>query len=262
MKIIFRFSIISVLFFSACTLSGGEVNIPAKAIKSPAGIYKYGVKTSKDGYYEEARKVFNILRKKYPTSLYATTAKLRIADSYKKEEMYATAASRYRIFRRDHPDHEGVNSGYVLYSIAWCNYKLGPGNFFLFPPAYEKDLSFMEVAHTLLKHFIRKYPKSTYLKKAKKLYRKTRKTLVDHELYVARYYEKKEKYKAVKMRYEYLLNKYSDSKKVPEVSLKLSKVYLKLGKKEKAKKLLSAIIEKVKSPEVVKQANALRKSIN
>ncbi|MGM0595947.1 MAG: outer membrane protein assembly factor BamD, partial [Myxococcota bacterium] len=88
------------------------------------------------------------------------------------------------------------------------------------------------------------------------------KTLVNHELYVARYYEKKEKYKAVKMRYEYLLNKYSDSKKVPEVSLKLSKVYLKLGEKEKAKKLLSAIIEKVKSPEVKKQANILRKSIN
>jgi outer membrane protein assembly factor BamD len=81
-----------------------------------------------------------------------------------------------------------VANGYASFRIGEAYYKQLPGDFWLFPPSFEKDQSATEDAATELKSFLDKYPDSPYRDRAKEIIKTVGKKLADHEWYVARYY--------------------------------------------------------------------------
>lgn len=229
-------------FLASCTVSGSGT-IPAAALKTPQALYELGEKRMKNDNPEDARTVFQKIKTLYPLSDYAILAELRIADTYRKEGKFDVAASAYRDFERDHPFHEAVTSGMTTWWIGYCNYRLGPGDFFLFPPAQQRDLLHTRAAYAVFQMFLSRYPDSPYKIKVQKYYRRAREMLVKHEFYAADFYMKKKKYRGVRNRLEFILTQYPDSPRVVDAAAWLIHIYDRLGEEKKAVDLCRKIIE-------------------
>ncbi len=150
--------------------------------------YEKGLKELEKKDWIAASKYFGFIKSRFPYSKYATLAELRLADAEFGAEQYLEAIDSYRLFMKFHPTHEMVANGYVSFRIGEAYYAQLPGDFWLFPPSYEKDQSATEDAANELKSFLDKYPDSPYRDKAKKILVNVGKRLADHEWYVARYY--------------------------------------------------------------------------
>ena len=101
-----------------------------------------------------------------------------------------------------------VANGYASFRIGEAYFKQLPGDFWLFPPSFEKDQSSTEDAANELKSFLDKYPDSPYRDKAKDILVKVGKRLADHEWYVARYYWDRGKPMGTVLRLRRLLERY------------------------------------------------------
>jgi len=249
-----------ILFIAGCTVSGGGT-IPARALKDPKLLYEFGERRLKKDYPEDARTVFVKVRTLYPLSQYAVLSELKIAETHRKEGSFITAATAYRDFEKDHPYHEAVTSGMTTWWIGYCNYRLGPGDFFLFPPAQQRDLAHTKAAYMIFQMFMGRYPGSPFLARVKKYYAKTREMLVKHEFYAAQFYESKNKHKGVRNRMEYILTEFPDSPRVPEAAIRLSRTYIQLGENKKAVDLCQKIIVHYpKRPQAAEAAKLLAKA--
>ena len=150
--------------------------------------YEKGLAELKDENYPEAQKYFQFVKQKYPFSKYAVLAELAVADSHFARGNYSEAIDSYKTFARLHPTHEKVEDGYVAFRIGESYFKDMPDDIWLLPPSYEKDQSAVTDALRELGDFAKKFPDSTYLKQAEDLRRQVLQRLVDHEVYVARFY--------------------------------------------------------------------------
>ena len=150
--------------------------------------YDKGVAQLKDESYQEATRYFSFVRQKFPFSKYAVLAELGLADTQYERGNYQEAIDSYKNFIRLHPTHEKVEDGYVAYRICQCYVKEMPDDFFLLPPAYEKDQTSVRDALRELNDFVEKYPDSKYLTDAQKSRREVLARLIEHEVYVARFY--------------------------------------------------------------------------
>src|SRR5262245_51113382 len=128
--------------------------------------YDKGLKELERKDWVAASKYFSFIKSRFPYSKYAVLAELRLADAEFGAEQYLEAIDSYRLFIKFHPTHEMVANGYATYRIGEAYYKQLPGDFWMFPPSYEKDMSATEDAATELKGFLDKYPDSPYRDKS------------------------------------------------------------------------------------------------
>jgi outer membrane protein assembly factor BamD len=200
--------------------------------KDAAELYKKGMKKFEAHACIEAVKIFTELKEKYPFSRYSQKAELRIADCDFDTEEYAGASQKYKEFTQRYPSHEEVD--YASYKRALSTYKRIPGKLFVLPPVYERDQSYIKEAAREFKLFLDDYPDSEYYAEARKYYVECLDLLAEHELYVARFYFKKGKYKGTINRCNRVIEKLKDSVFVPEAILLLGECYLKMKKKDQA----------------------------
>jgi outer membrane protein assembly factor BamD len=150
--------------------------------------------------YIEAEKFFEYVRSKYPFLEASKEAELRLADTDFEREQFLEARDRYQNFVKLHPTHSKVD--YAAYQAALTHYKEIPSDFFLLPPSREKDQVEVRSAQRALGEFVRQYPSSSHAAEAKAQFEETRKRLADHEMYVASFYRKRERWPAVVARLE------------------------------------------------------------
>ena len=103
---------------------------------------------------------FSFVKQKFPFSKYAVLAELALADTQFARGNYQEAIDAYKTFARLHPTHEKVEDGYVAFKIGECYVQDMPGDWFLVPPAYEKDQTAVRDAYRELSDFLDKYPDS------------------------------------------------------------------------------------------------------
>src|SRR5215831_15485982 len=207
--------------------SEGEHNVTYQV--TAKSNYEKGLKELKDDNFPEAIKYFNFVKQKFPFSKYAVLAELRIADTQFERGHYLEAVDQYKMFGRSHPTHEFVEDGYVGFKICEAYVKQMPEDFFLLPPAYEKDQSATKDALREIDAFVEKWPKSKYVEQAKKMRLEAVRSLAAAELYVARFYWNRSKYRATAWRLEGMLKEYSGTSYDPEALLLLGNAYEKLG---------------------------------
>ncbi len=213
-------------------------------LKTAEGNYKKGMEELEDENYIEAVKYFAYVKNKFPFSSYSTLAELRLADAYFEDGKFLEAIDAYRQFQKFHPTHPDVSSGYVAYRVCYAFFRQIPDDWFLVPPGHEKDQSATKDALRELKGFINTYEKSKHLEDARKLYSKAIRHIVDHELYVARFYLGRDKPRATILRLEGVLKRYPDAGVDPEVMHLLGKTYLKLEERDKARSTFAKLVEK------------------
>ena len=110
-----------------------------------------------------------------------------------------------------------------------------PDDIWLLPPSYEKDQSAVNDALRELDDFRRKFPDSQYIKKADEMRKEVLKRLVDHEVYIARFYLRSDNPKAAARRLEGAIKRYPGSGREPELLFSLGETYLQMGDPQRAK---------------------------
>jgi outer membrane protein assembly factor BamD len=221
--------------------------------------YELGMIALQKSNYAEASGYFQTVKRRFPYSVpWAVLAQLRLADVSFQREAYLEAVDAYKQFIKFYPTNDNVP--YAQYQIAKSHFLLGPDEWVILPPSHEKDLSAVLDALKEVRIFLKKYPGSGLLGRAKKLLAQCEKKLSDFELYVANYYFDRDKLAGAIMRLEYILEKYPTMATDEEVLYLLGRVYARMGRHEKAVTVFQKLAtEKPKGKYQKKVAEYLRK---
>jgi outer membrane protein assembly factor BamD len=220
--------------------TSGAVDYSVSAQKN----YDKGMKELEDKDWISAAKYFGFIKTRFPYSKYAVLAELRLADAEFGAEQYIEAIDSYRLFVKFHPTHEMVSNGYASFRIGEGYYRQLSGDFWLFPPGFEKDQSSTEDAANELKSFLDKYPDSPYRDKAKEIVKSVGKRLADHEWYVARYYWDRGKPMGAVIRLRRLLERYRGVGYDEEALWLLGRAYVAVAMPDRAKGAWSELVDK------------------
>jgi outer membrane protein assembly factor BamD len=188
-------------------------------------------------------------------------AELRLADAEFGAEQFIEAIDSYRLFIKFHPTHSEVANGYATFKIGEAYYRQLPGDFWLFPPSFEKDQSSTEDAANELKSFLDKYPDSEYRKDAKDILVKVGKRLADHEWYVARYYWDRGKPMGTVLRLRRLLERYRGVGYDEEALWLLGRAYVAVDMKDRAKVAWQELVTKYPHGDRASDAKAALSSL-
>lgn len=202
-----------------------------------------------------AEPLFREIRREFPYSRFAALAELRIGDCQFKNEAYPEAIQTYRQFVRIRPSHKEIP--YARFRIAEAYFNQIPGGWFMTPPASERDQSAARDALIQLRRFVVDYPDDQRVPDAHKLMDQCMNLLAAHELYVARFYLKREAYRGVISRLKGLLAAYPGSGVEAKALLLLSEVYLQNSEMEAARQTLDEIVQRFPDSGEAKKAKAI-----
>ena len=239
-KILFALSIVLVACAGSCASSEDSKQVTYSLTAKQN--YERGLEELKKENYDEATHYFTYVKQKFPFSKYAGLAELALADTEFAHGNYQEAIDSYKSFARLHPTHEKVEDGYTAFRVAECYVKEMPDDWFILPPAYEKDQSYVRDALRELDSAREKYPDSPYLKQAKEYRREVLRRLIEHEVYVARFYLDRGHPKAAILRLEGALRRYPDSGQEGELMIALGETNLDLGKPARAKEVFERVV--------------------
>lgn len=227
------------LFTGSCatTEEGRALNYSLTAKQN----YDKGLAELKDENYAEAQKYFAFVKQKFPFSKYAALAELALADTLFERESYQEAIDAYKTFARLHPTHEKVEEGYIGFKVAECYVKEMPQDWFLIPPAAEKDQSAVRDAFRELTDFLDRYADSKFVEQAKRLRRDVTQRLMEHEVYVARFYLDHERPRSAALRLETALRKFPESGREAELLLVLGQTELQMGNPVRARRAFERV---------------------
>ncbi len=193
------------LFFSltlipSCAWFGDGPPRPADEVASEA-MEEYG-----DGQYSSAISLYEELMDRFPFSRYSLMAELKIADCHYYLGQYSEAIAAYKSFQENHPSNEA--NSYAMFQVAMCHYN--------HIDSIDRDPSGAYKAVAVFSKLIRTYPDSPYTAEAKARISAAKNFLANHELYVALFYLKTDKFHQAAGRLRFLLDNYPESSASPE----------------------------------------------
>jgi outer membrane protein assembly factor BamD len=244
--------LLSCLLLPACATSddGKPINFSLTAKEN----YEKGLAELKEENYPEALRYFTYVKQKFPFSKFAALAELAAADTEFGRGSYQESVDAYKSFLRLHPKHEKVEEGYVSFRIAEARVKEMPDDWFLIPPSYEKDQSAVMDALRELNNLVDRFPNSKYVKPAQEYRRAVLRRLIDHEVFVARFYLDRGHPKGAILRIKEALRRYPDSGRDAELLLTLGETQLEMGQPASAKQTFMRITPDNASTVEVKRA--------
>lgn len=231
----------------------GDFGEPDYASEASTNL-KRGDEALDSSQYQLAEKYFEYVKTKFPFLEASRQAELRLADVSFERELWTEAADRYNGFVKLHPTHAKVD--YAAYRAALSHYRDIPRDWFLLPPSSEKDQTQVRAAWEALNEFTRTYTQSQYLEDAKKKQVEIRERLVRHEVYVADFYEKRDRWSAAASRLETVLQKYpgpDDDKYL----FRLHDLYSRLKDQAKARDALQRVITRLPGTPAAERAQKM-----
>lgn len=233
------------------TSGDGEVEFGADAPDN----MRRGEEAMEGKNFTEAARYFEFVKTKYPFLEASKTAELRLADCDFERERFAEARDRYQAFGRLHPEHAKVD--YAAFRAALTHYKEIPSDFFLLPPASEKDQVEVRNALGAMTEFVRGYPKSPLLGDAQTVVTEVKRRLAEHELYVAEFYARRDRWPAVVTRLSGVAKNYPGIGYDETVYFGLHDAWSHLKDEAKAREALEQYVSRFPDGPGVKKARAL-----
>lgn len=189
----------------------------------------------------DAEPAFRAIRREYPYSRFAALSELRVADCKFKTKSYAEAITAYRQFVRFRPSHPQVP--YARFRIAESHFQQIPSEWLLSPPTHERDQRPVHEALRQLRRFVLDFPDDDRVPEARRLIGECLRILAEHELYVARFYARRDARPAVVMRLRTLLSTYQGSGLEAEALMMLGETYLEMGDRPQAREAFRQLVE-------------------
>jgi outer membrane protein assembly factor BamD len=194
--------IVLAVFLSGCGLIDYFYLPPAE--DTAQELFEAGNDAMREKDYVAASAYFSKLKENFPFSPYAVEAELALADAYFLDEEWALAAEAYKDFESMHPRHEAIP--YVLFSIGVANLNGYP--------SIDRSPQQVEEAYSYFSRLTESYPNTEYAEGAREQMARCRRLMAEHDLYVADFYFRMDRYTSALLRYKDIIAKYPD---VPEV---------------------------------------------
>lgn len=218
----------SLILQSCASVDGGDLpeNITA------AELYKDAKQHLTDTNYEDAIKLYEQIESRFPYGKYAQRAQLEIAYAYYKDNEPETAILSANRFIKLHPNHPNVDYAYYLKGLAAFDVNSSFFSNLFNQDAAERDPKAARQAFLYFAELVKRFPKSQYRNDSIKRMTILRENLARYEVFVAKYYMKRNAHLAAVNRAKYVIQHYPKTKSVPEALAVMVVGYRKLGLKD------------------------------
>jgi outer membrane protein assembly factor BamD len=203
--------------------------------------YQAAMAEYEDKSWEPAIAAFEQVKREYAYSRYARLAELRLADIAFQQEKFPEAVTAYRGFIHDHPNDGAI--AYARFQVCKALFEQ-VGDTILLPPQEERELSSAADAHSAMKSFIADFPRYERVPEVEYMLSVMTGLLVRHELFVARFYIRRDSFEAAAGRCKYALEHYNDSGLEPEALVLLGETYLKMKRRDDARTAFVTVLER------------------
>lgn len=173
-------------------------------------LYEAGINAMSEEDYGDAQEYFSKLKDRFPFSPYALRAELGLGDAYFLDGEYQQALGAYKEFEALHPTHEEIP--YVLYQIGNSNYQM----FDTIDRRQENISEGLEYFYRLRQA----HPDTKYAQAAQELIVKSRRILAEHEVFIADFYWRSERFGPAWKRYQYVVENFSEIQDLRDYSRK------------------------------------------
>lgn len=207
------------LLFIACSSKA------TKKTENPGDLYVQGVNLLNKKKYNDAIEKFMKIREDFPFDPITSIAQVKLGDAYFEKTEYLLAAGVYEDFFNAHPEDENIP--YVLRRLGESYAHLSP--------TIDRDQAYTVKAIERFTYLKNRYPQSIYAKDVDARIEELTEKQAAHELYVAEYYHKTERYNASVLRLDYFLTKYPNAKNRDRALFLLTDCYRKLQDPEKSR---------------------------
>ena len=225
--------IILIIFINSCSKKEEKISlIKEKEINlQMIDAYKEGVKAFEEGDVIFAAKKFNEAEILFPQSEWAPRSILMAAYSYYTQDYYYDAISELERFIHKYPKHERLD--YAHFLLAICYYEQIVDE--------KKDLEPLLNAKREFEFILNNYPDTDFALDSKFKLDLIKDVLASKEVYLGRYYLKKEKWIAAINRFRQVVEFYDTTIYVEESIHRLVEIHYRLGLVEEAKKYASLL---------------------
>ena len=199
-----------------------EVGLDQQMIEA----YKEGLELLDVGQGRMAARKFNEAEILYPQSIWAPRASLMSAYSYYYYDSYNDAIQEINRYLKKYPSHQNKDYAFYLKSICYYNQISDE----------KKDLGPIVEAKKNFEYIMNNYPKSEFALDAEYKLELINEILASKEMYIARFYMKKEKWIPSINRFKKVVKDYDKSIYVEEALFRLVEIHYRIGLEDEAKK--------------------------
>jgi outer membrane protein assembly factor BamD len=236
------------LGLSACEnleLNGGPRHASLTYTDDAKSAYDEALVSFRDKDWESARALFAEVKKLFAYSRYARLAELRLADIDFEQEKYSEAISAYREFATAHKNDPDLE--YARYRMVKA-LALDIDDTPFLPPHEERDQATSQEAYKEVRSFLREFPKTRYKADVDYILQVALSRVARHELYVARYYLRRDNFDAAIARIDYAQKAYPQSNMIPEALVLKAETLMKMKRWDDARATLKLAMEHTESP--------------
>ena len=222
--------ILASFFLINCSSKNENLIKPKKTIPLEL-LYKEAYKNFEQGKYQDAVELFQEVEKNYGYTEWAAKALLLKSYIYYDSSRYVEALENLKNFKKLYSGNSEL--AYVEYLIAICLFE-------------QINISARDQTNTRLSFqqfnkVIKNYPNTPYAEDLKLKLDLINDQLAGKEMYVARYYQKREKWLAALKRLTNILEKYQTTIYIEEALHRMVEIHYKIGNIEAAKKYASIL---------------------
>lgn len=228
--------------------SGDDVlpSVDKKIENDPQKVWEHAEKRFEKKDWLEAIAYYQHLRTKFSYNVpLASAADLRLGDVAFERERWSEARGHYRSFLRFHPKHEKAD--YAAFRVGLSSFREIPGDSWITPSSNERDQREVREAMRVMRQFQSQYESSQWVPEAETAIARCEEMLAAHELYVAKFYAKRQKWKGAVLRTQALVNTYPESPLAVDALVLQVEAHARLGDKEQAQETLVRL--EARSPE-------------
>jgi len=220
--------VILIIFLNSCSKKETKISmIQEKEIRlQMIDAYKEGVKALEEGDVLFAAKKFNEAEILFPQSKWASKSILMAAYSYYTQDYYYDAISELERFIKSYPKDKRLS--YAHFLLAMCYYEQIVDE--------KKDLGPLLSAQKEFKFIIKNYPDTDFALDSKFKLDFINDVLASKEIYLGRYYIKKEKWIAAINRFKQVVEHYDTTAYVEEALHRLVELHYRVGLLDESKK--------------------------
>tara|TARA_B100000287_G_scaffold361681_1_gene354589 strand:+ start:40 stop:873 length:834 start_codon:yes stop_codon:yes gene_type:complete len=224
-KILF---LITFVIFTSCSSDNKKVSIIEESDLELQMIdaYKEGYEELEKGDVIYAAKKFNEAELLYPQSKWASKAVLLSAYAYYSQNYYDRSIQELERFIKKYPNHKNMDYAYFL--LAMCYYENIIDE--------KKDLEPLLLSKQKFEFILKNYPNTDFAQDAKFKIALIQDVMASKEMYIGKYYLKKQKWVAAINRFKTILNKYETTIYVEEALHRLVETNYKIGLEDEAEK--------------------------
>jgi outer membrane protein assembly factor BamD len=228
LKIFFYFTLLIFLF--SCSSKTEKVLKP-ETIPPLEILYKQAYQNFEIGKYQNAMELFSSIERNYNYTEWASKAILFKSYIYYDSSRYIEALENLKNYKKIYPANPEI--AYVDYMIAMCLFEQ--------INLSSKDQESTKLARDQIIKVLKRYPNTEYASDLKLKLDLINDQLAGKEMYVARYYQKREKWLSALKRLFNIINNYETTIYTEEALHRIVEIYYRLGDIESAKKYVSIL---------------------